>query len=271
MQNNSYVFGHSQPEIERLRRQAEMLRPITQRLLISAGLEKGMRVLDIGCGPGDVTMLAADLVGPTGRVVGIDRDEAVIGAARQRISELGFSNVEFAQHDVETYDGPAGFDVAVCRYVLIHQTDPVRFLQVTRGLVRSGGVIALHEMDTTRGVRSSPCVPLLHQMEALALAAFKQAGTAGDAGGRLVQLCADAGLPAPRLFAETIVESGEEAMLLPWVTDTLRQVLPRLIATGVATEDDIEIDTLTERLQRAAVELRSQLELVPQMCGWTRV
>jgi hypothetical protein len=108
-------------------------------------------------------------------------------------------------------------------------------------------------------------------MEALALAAFKQAGTAGDAGGRLVQLCADAGLPAPRLFAETIVESGEEAMLLPWVTDTLRQVLPRLIATGVATEDDIEIDTLTERLQRAAVELRSQLELVPQMCGWTRV
>ena len=73
------------------------------------------------------------------------------------------------------------------------------------------------------------------------------------------------------IVAETIVESGEEAMLLPWVTDTLRQVLPRLIATGVATEDDIEIDTLTERLQWAAVELRSQLELVPQMCGWTRV
>jgi ubiquinone/menaquinone biosynthesis C-methylase UbiE len=162
-----------------------------------------MRVLDIGCGPGDVTMLAADLVGSTGRVVGIDRDEAVIDAARKRINELGFSNVEFAQRDVETYDGPAGFDVAVCRYVLIHQTDPVRILQVTRGLVRSGGVIALHEMDTTRGVQSSPRVPLLHQMEALAL-------TAGAAGGRLVQLFADAGLPAPRLFAETIVESGED-------------------------------------------------------------
>jgi ubiquinone/menaquinone biosynthesis C-methylase UbiE len=150
-QNNSYVFGHSQPEIERLRRQAEMLRPITQRLLISAGVKKGMRVLDIGCGPGDVTMLAADLVGSTGRVVGIDRDESVIDAARQRSSELGFSNVEFVRRDVETYDGPAGFDVAVCRYVLIHQTDPVRFLQVTRGLVRSGGVIALHEMNISRG------------------------------------------------------------------------------------------------------------------------
>ena len=271
MQDTNYVFGHSQPEIERLRRQAEMLRPITQRLLVSAGLENGMRVLDIGCGPGDVTMLAADLVGPTGRVVGIDRNEAVIDAARQRISELGFSNVEFAQHDVETYSGSAAFDVAVCRYVLIHQTDPVRFLQVTRGLVRSGGVIALHEMDTTRGVQSSPRVPLLHQMEALAVAAFKQAGTAGDAGGRLVQLFADAGLPVPHLFSETIVESGEDAMLLPWVTDTLRQVLPRLIATGIATEDEIEIDTLTERLQRAVVEFRSQLEFVPQMCGWTRV
>lgn len=91
MQNNPYVFGHSEPEIERLRRQAEMLRPITQRLLISAGVKKGIRVLDIGCGPSDVTMLAADLVGSTGRVVGIDRDEAVIDPARKRISELGFS------------------------------------------------------------------------------------------------------------------------------------------------------------------------------------
>jgi ubiquinone/menaquinone biosynthesis C-methylase UbiE len=101
VQNTNYVLGHSQPEIERLVRQAEMLRPITQRLLISAGVEKRMRVLDIGCGPGDVTMLAADLVGSTGRVVGIDRDEAVIDVARQRISKLGFSNVEFAQRDVE--------------------------------------------------------------------------------------------------------------------------------------------------------------------------
>ena len=174
-----YVFDYSESEIERIRRRAEMLRPITQRLLVSAGPGKGMRVLDIGCGAGDVTMLVADLVGPTGHVVGIDRDEAVIGAA-------------------------------------------------------------------------------------LLQTAFRQMGTAADAGGRLVQLFADAGLPAPHLFAETIVESGADQMLLPWFTATLREVLPRLAASGVVSEDEIEIDTLTERLRRAAVESRSQIEFVPR-------
>jgi ubiquinone/menaquinone biosynthesis C-methylase UbiE len=271
MRNVNYLFDYSASEVERLKRQAQMLKPITRRLLITAGIEKGMRVLDIGCGPGDVTMLVADLVGSTGRVVGIDRDESVIDAARRRISERNFSNVEFAQCDVETYDGPASFDAAVCRYVLVHQTDPVRLLKATRALVRAGGIIAVHEIDSTRGVQSSPRVPLLHQMEALLLAAFREVGTAADAGGRLVQLFADAGMGAPDLFAETIVESGEDGVLLPWLSDTLRELLPRLVASGVVAEEDVEIDTLTERLQRAAVELRSQLEFVPQICGWARV
>ena len=147
-----YLFDYSESEIERIRRQAEMLRPITQRLLISAGLRKCMRVLDIGCGAGDVTMLVAGLVGPTGHVVGIDRDEAVIGAARRRINERGLRNVDFAQHDAETYEGPDCFDAAICRYVLIHQIDPVRFLRAAREHVRPGGIVAVHEMDSTRGV-----------------------------------------------------------------------------------------------------------------------
>jgi SAM-dependent methyltransferase len=63
MPDQDYVLGHSHPEIDRLKRQAEMLRPITERLLVSAGNDEGMRVLDIGCGPGDVSMLIADLVG----------------------------------------------------------------------------------------------------------------------------------------------------------------------------------------------------------------
>jgi hypothetical protein len=96
---------------------------------------------------------------------------------------------------------------------------------------------------------------LLHQIQALLQTAFRQMGTAADAGGRLVQLFADAGLPAPHLFAETIVESGEGQMLLPLFTATLREVLPRLVASGVVSEDEIEIDTLTERLRRAAVEI----------------
>jgi len=142
-----------------------------------------MRVLDIGCGVGDVTILAADLVGPRGRVIGIDRDATVIDAARQRLSDLGFSNVDLQQHDHEAYDGPGDFDAAVCRCVLIHQTDPVRLLKAVKALVRAGGVVAAHEMDPTRGVQSNPRVPLLHQLETLMLTAFSQMGTVINAGG----------------------------------------------------------------------------------------
>jgi ubiquinone/menaquinone biosynthesis C-methylase UbiE len=271
VRQSAYLFNHSLFETERLVRQAEMLKPITRRLLTSAELTAGMRVLDVGCGPGDVAMLAAELVGPRGRVVGIDHNEEILSTARRRIGDLGYSNVEFLHSDLETHNLKADFDAVVCRYVLIHQTDPVRFLQAMTELLRPGGVIAVHEMDAARGLHCNPPIPLLRRVEELALIAFEQMGTARDAGGRLVQLFCDAGLPTPRLFAETVVESSQHSVLLPWVTDTLRQVLPRLIATGRVTAKEVDIDTLTERLQRAAVEARSQLELLPQVCAWTRV
>src|SRR5215831_15449448 len=63
-----YVLGHSQREIRRLTTQAALLRPITERLLQNAKLAPGMRVLDLGCGAGDVSMLAAEFVGSTGSV-----------------------------------------------------------------------------------------------------------------------------------------------------------------------------------------------------------
>lgn len=66
-----YVLGHSQREIRRLIYQAALLEPITERLLRNAQIRPGMRVLDLGCSAGDLSMLAATLVGPTGLVIGI--------------------------------------------------------------------------------------------------------------------------------------------------------------------------------------------------------
>ncbi|WP_101949997.1 class I SAM-dependent methyltransferase [Mycobacterium sp. 3519A] len=270
MANQNYVLGHSHPEIDRLMRQAEMLRPITERLLVAAGIEPGMRVLDIGCGPGDVSLLIADLVGPTGSVVGIDRSEAALDIARERFRHLGQSNVEFIRCDLETYVGPADFDAAVCRYVLIHQADPAAFLRATRRLVRTGGVIALHEMDVTRGIQSSPRIPLLHEIYDAVTYTLTRQGTAFDVGGRFVEVFVNAGLPAPQMFSQTLVESGEDSVFLTWMVDLAREVLPHMIAAGAVTADQVQIDTLSERLRHAAIASSSQLEFVPQTCAWAR-
>ena len=79
-----YVLGHSKPEIERLIAQSAVLDSTTLRLFHETGLKSGMRVLDIGCGAGDVSMLAAKIVGKTGTVVGIDRSIDAINYARSR-------------------------------------------------------------------------------------------------------------------------------------------------------------------------------------------
>jgi protein-L-isoaspartate O-methyltransferase len=115
-----YILGHSPAEIQRLMSQAVMLRPITERLLRSAGIEPGMRVLDVGCGAGDVSMLAAELVGSTGSVIGIDRNEQVLAIARERTQMAKFRQIDFKEAATGTYSDPEPFDLVVGRYVLIH-------------------------------------------------------------------------------------------------------------------------------------------------------
>jgi ubiquinone/menaquinone biosynthesis C-methylase UbiE len=103
MGETTYALGHSSAEIQRLTRQGAMLRPITERLLRNAGIDAGMRVLDLGCGAGDVSMLAAELVGTAGYIVGVDRIQEVLNLARERAQEAGLRQISFVQASVEDF------------------------------------------------------------------------------------------------------------------------------------------------------------------------
>src|SRR5436309_8292435 len=95
-----YPLGNTDAEHDRLIRQAARVAPITERLFREAGIGSGQRVLDIGSGVGDVAMLAARLVGPSGEVVGIERDPKSIAKARARVADARLGNVSFTQSDV---------------------------------------------------------------------------------------------------------------------------------------------------------------------------
>lgn len=77
-------MGHNDRERRRLALQGSILNPVTEQLLRRAGLASGMSVLDFGCGVGDVSMIAARLVGSGGRVTGLDLDEPALAIARER-------------------------------------------------------------------------------------------------------------------------------------------------------------------------------------------
>src|SRR5216683_251887 len=90
-----YALGYTNAEHDRLIRQATRIAPITERLFREAGIGPGQRVLDLGSGVGDVAMLVAGLVGPTGEVVGIERDTSSIARAKGRAAKAGLHNVSF--------------------------------------------------------------------------------------------------------------------------------------------------------------------------------
>ena len=124
-----YTMGRSDEETERLIEQSRLFEPITRRFLTSAGIREGMRVLDIGSGAGDVSLIAAELVGPDGEVVGVDMNPEILETARERVRVAGYGNVEFVAGDAQTLELGGRFDALVGRLVLMYLPDPIPVLK----------------------------------------------------------------------------------------------------------------------------------------------
>ena len=146
-QDAIYVLGYTDEERQRLTEQAELFRSCTSRLLQDAGLGPGAHVLDVGCGVGDVSILASSIVGPNGSVVGIDTDPRSLGFARQRVGERGLTNVTFTEGDFREFVPKGRFDAVVGRFILMYQGEPAAAVAHLAGLVRPGGVIVFQEQD----------------------------------------------------------------------------------------------------------------------------
>src|SRR6266702_1315659 len=158
--NSDYLLGNADAEHERLIRQAVQLAPVTERFFREAGIGPGQRVLDLGSGVGDVAMLAARLVGPSGEVMGIERDPRSITRARTRAAEAGLRNVTFTQSDVAQFSSDKPFDAAVGPYILQFLPDPAAVLRALSQRVRPGGVIAFQEGSWAPFVLLSAHLPL---------------------------------------------------------------------------------------------------------------
>lgn len=111
-------------------------------------LTPGMTLLDLGCGPGTITLDLAEAVGPRGRVVGVDRDEAPLVMARQEAATRRDSSTVFEVADA--YALPFAddtFDVAHAHQVMQHLGDPVAALRELARVVRPGGIVAFRDAD----------------------------------------------------------------------------------------------------------------------------
>jgi ubiquinone/menaquinone biosynthesis C-methylase UbiE len=263
----AYVLGHADAEIERLQFQASIIAPVTRRLIRESGIGPGMRVLDIGCGIGDVSMLLAEAVGDTGSVVAFDREPRAIEVARARALEVGYRQIEFLVASDEALPEGQTFDAAVGRYVLHHLPDPVATIRRAVRAVRRGGIVAFHEPAGHISGRTLPAMELYERAEQVLSATFDPLLAHRDVGGRLVACFQDAGLPMPHLIWESIA-GGHSSPLWRLLAMTYRSVLPQIARLGVTAESLGDPDTLEERLTACAAAVRAQIVSKPQSCAW---
>lgn len=243
-EQNRYVLGESETEHSRLRDQSVVLDPLTRQLLIEAGITEGMSVLDIGTGAGDVAVIAADLVGPDGHVLAVDRNPEALEGARNRLGHR--QEIEFAEADLGTLDLDGEFDAVVGRAVLMHLRSPVEVLERLGRHLRPGGLLVMHELDTTHDWASVD-TPLLERVRSLILQAFESLGVHSRMGRDLFAAYRSAGLPDPHLTLSAPVGGGAEAPSFGWV-NALAGLLPYLEQQGIVTADELGIDSLTQRL-----------------------
>jgi 2-polyprenyl-3-methyl-5-hydroxy-6-metoxy-1,4-benzoquinol methylase len=266
---SSYVLGHADIEIQRLLRQGRLYNDHTEHALRSAGLQPGMRVLDVGCGPGDVSFVAARLVGPTGTVVGVDAAE-IIELARARAAEQGVSTVRFEQTTIADIALDEPVDAVIGRLILMHLPDPVSALRRLAALVRPGGVIAFCETDIG-AVRSVPDTPRFRAVTQGIVSAFRAVGLDPEFGTTLHGLFQRAGLPAPRLTLAAPIGGVNDTEIFAYAMEVWRLMLPVAEQLGLVTDDIADIDTLLPEWQEEAAAARAVIMMPPMITAWSAV
>jgi len=236
----------SETEHQRLMRQAWLLEPLTERLFQEAGIGHGMRVLDLGCGMGDVAMLAARLVGPSGRVVAVDRDALVLANASQRAEAAKFKNITFLHSDAADLPPSKPFDAAVGRLILSFLPDPVAVLKSLYALVRPGGVFAFQEVSLANTLAQTAHLPLRKEVWSLIHDTLARGGARTNNELFLYRDFQAAGLPPPTLRNELLL--GNTPEIRGYLVDLLSAMWSRVGEHEAARHELGDFSTLAARL-----------------------
>jgi SAM-dependent methyltransferase len=267
---STYAMGRTESETRRLMLQATIYDPLMRRFLIEAGMTSGMNVLDLGSGAGDVAFVAADIVGQSGSVVGIDVNPDVLAVARQRAAGDGRSNVTFVVGDCRTASLPDDFDAVIGRYVLMYTGEPASTLKSVVNHVRPGGLVAFAEADFGPAVDFSRRAQseLVSRLWEWADDAFQHADNHPGMAIELHRAFLAAGLGAPEMLLQAPIGGGDRWIGYEWFAESMRSLVPLFERYEIATPAEVGVDTLADRMRSEILELQSLLMLLPMVTAW---
>ena len=176
-----YVLGTHDEEIARLGLQHRAWQPCVLAAWRSAGIGVGQTVLDVGCGPGYASIDLAELVGPSGSVLAIDKSEKFLNALNVERSRRGLNNITAYQADLDTgYFPPVEATVAWCRWVFAFLQHPREVLTQVAKSLGAFGLIVLHEYFDYATWRTAPRCPELEEFVRVVMASWRAAGGEPD-------------------------------------------------------------------------------------------
>jgi ubiquinone/menaquinone biosynthesis C-methylase UbiE len=246
-----YVLDGSDADLRRLVGVSQVSQDMARAAFRRVGVREGWTAIDCGCGPIGALAVMAELVGPAGRVVGVDVSEPTIRQAHAVVTELALSNVALVVGDLHELDAAAlggPFDLAYTRLFLMHQPDPVRTLRQIAGLLCPGGFLVAHEALRRPAPRSHPHLDALDRYWELLFEVIERVGGAPHDGVEdLTQSARAAGL-------EVVDTHGYFRTIAPELgfelhASTLAAAKERSVKAGIASAQ--QLDELAGALRAA--------------------
>jgi len=190
---DDYVLGTDDDEIARLAFQHGLWREAATAAWQRAGVAAGHRVLDVGCGPGFATFDLAEVVGPTGEVIALDRSQRYL----DRVAGRALPQVATRPCDLDRDDLPvpdATIDAAWVRWVLCFLARPRDLVARIARALKPGGVLVAHEYFDYRTWRASPRTPEIEEFVAAVMTSWRAQGGEPDIAMALVPWLSELGL-----------------------------------------------------------------------------
>ncbi len=181
--DGDYVLGTHDEEVERLALQHRVWRPLTLDAWRRAGFTVGQTLLDIGCGPGHASVDLAEIVGPLGKVVAVDRSRRFLDVLEGTRRSRGLEHIETREADLDDATLPAAVaDGAYARWVFAFVQRPRELLARVKTALKSRGVLVLHEYFDYSTWRLAPRCLEIEEFVEVVMATWRESGGEPDVG-----------------------------------------------------------------------------------------
>jgi len=227
-----YVLGTHEEELARLGLQHRVWRSVALDCWQKAGITVGKRVLDLGAGPGYAAVDLAEIVGPGGEVIALERSKNFVRALKETCRARSLTNIKIHELDLMTDDLPKGdYDFSWCRWVVSFINDPALLMKKLARVMRKGSIAMFHEYGHYETWHFFPRLPNQERFRQHVIETWRESGGEPDGAAGLSELLSANGFvissATPRIFC---VRPND--YMWQWPATFIEIYLPRLIEMG---------------------------------------